>query len=106
MQEETNKKNTWHYLEPDEDLSDTDHNWDEEDLRLLNDEIKSQQQAEDLYGEYIDNEPCFPKLDQDPKLDLPAYIEPMDKISIQSKLLEMRSKAENAKELARNYISG
>ena len=64
---------------------------------------QSQQQAEDLYGEYIENEPCFPKLDQDPKLDLPAYIESMDKISIQSKLLEMHSKAENAKDLARNY---
>ena len=53
-----------------------------------------------MYGEYIDNEPCFPKLDHDPKLDLPAYNEPMDKIS---KLLETHSKAENAIELARNY---
>ena len=36
MKEETNKKNTWHYLEPNEHLSDhTDHIWDEEDLRSL-----------------------------------------------------------------------
>lgn len=103
IQEENSNQNMWHYLEPDENLSDTDHNWDEEDLKLLNDKIKSQQQAEDLYGEYIDNEPYFPRLDQDPKWDLPAYIERMDKISIRSKLLEMHSKAENAKELARNY---
>ena len=81
----------------------TIRNWDKEHLRLLNDEIKNIQQAEVLYGDYIDNEPHFPRLDQDPKLDLPSYIEPMDKISIRSKLLEMYSKAENAKELARNY---
>ena len=67
------KKNTWYYLEPDEN-SDTDYHWDEEDLKLLNDHINSERRAEALYGEYIDNEPCFPRVDQNPDCDLPGYM--------------------------------
>ena len=52
----------WHYLEPDE--SETDHCWDkhkEEEEKWQKEMSDNRQKAEDLYGEYIDMDPCFPR---------------------------------------------
>ena len=48
-------------------------------------------------------DPCFPRSNKGPNLELPSYLEPLDKVCIRSRLLEMHTKVENAKEMARNY---
>ena len=40
---------------------------------------------------------------KEPELDLPSYIEPLDKISIRSKLLELHTMMGSARELACHY---
>jgi len=101
-QETNNMPTSWYYLEPDEDL-DTEYQWDEEDLKVLKHQVENEEKAESLYGGYTDMDPCFPRIYQTCNLDLPTYIEPLDKISIRSKFLGMHSKLECVKELARNY---
>ena len=58
---------------------------------------------ERLYNDYVDMDPCFPRSNKGPNLELPCYLEPVDKVCIRSRLLEMHTKVENAKEMARNY---
>lgn len=93
---------SWFYLEPDIDAN-TEHEWDEEDLKLLKHQAETEERDKRLYDGYIDMDPCFPRQYQPSDLDLPAYMEPLDRINIHSKFLEMHSKVEGIKEIARNY---
>lgn len=47
-------------------------------------------------------DPCFPHI-KEPELDLPSYIEPLDKISISSKVLELHTMVGSAREPACHY---
>lgn len=93
---------SWYYMKPDSD-SQSDHQWEKEDLDLAYNIIESEKKDELLYGDYVDMDPCFPRSNKGPDLELPSYIEPLDKVCIRSRLLEMHTKVENAKEIARNY---
>ena len=93
---------SWFYLEPDIDAN-TEHEWDEEDLKLLKHQVETKERDKCLYDGYIDMDPCFPRQYQPCDLDLPTYIEPLDRINIHSKFVEMHSKMEGIKDIARNY---
>ena len=51
----------WYHLEPDEDI-DTEYQWNEEDLKVLKQQIESEEKAKCLYGGYTDMDPCFPQI--------------------------------------------
>jgi len=93
---------SWYYMKPDSD-SLSDHQWEKEDLDLTYNIIENEKKDILLYGDYVDMDPCFPCSNKGPNLELPSYIEPLDKVCIRSKLLEMHTKVENAKEMAHNY---
>lgn len=93
---------SWFHLEPDND-TETEYQWDVEDIKILKDQVESEERDKCLYDGYTDMDPCFPREFQSCDLDLPAYIEPLDRINIRSKFLEMHSKMEGIKEIARNY---
>ena len=93
---------SWFYLEPDND-TETEYQWDEEDIKVLKNQVESEERDKYLYDGYTDMDPCFPRESRSCDLALPPYIEPLDRISIRSKFLEMHSKMEGIKEIARNY---
>ena len=90
---------SWFYLEPDNEM-DSEHQWDEKDLKLLKHQVGNE---ESLYDGYIDLDSCLPREYQSCGLDLPEYMKPLDKININSKFLELHYKMEGIKEIARNY---
>ena len=93
---------SWFYLEPDNEM-DSEHQWDEKDLKLLKHQVENKEKDKSLYDGYIDMDPCFPRECRTCGLNLPKYMKPLDKISINSKFLELHYKMEGIKEIARNY---
>lgn len=92
-----------HFLEVDEPES--DHHWDtfekEEEMRAHDKKIEKQ--MESTYGEYIDAQPCFPPSYTVSKIQLPNYLDNIDKIDIKAKMTELEMSRESAKEIARHY---
>ena len=93
---------SWFYLEPDNEM-DSEHQWDEKNLKLLKHQVENEEKDKSLYDGYIDMDPCLPREYRSCGLDLPEYMKPLDKISINSKFLELHYKIEGIKEIARNY---
>ena len=46
--------------------------------------LEKEKRLNSLYGEYTDNQPCLPPCNSDPRVDLPSYIDVMDRIEIKS----------------------
>lgn len=98
----TNNSN-WHYLYEEE--SESDHQWDnfekeEEEMRRC--DVEREKQLNEKYGEFVDNEPCFPPC-TDVTIQLPENLPGVDKAFIRLKVLEMKLNEEKAKEVARYY---
>lgn len=67
-------------------------------------DMHKEKQNYDLYGEYNDHEPCFPLSDnRHVEIELHTNLCAMDKIALKSKIMEIKSSEERAKELARYY---
>ena len=72
--------------------------------RMRLEDLHKEKQKYDLYGEYNDHEPCFPPSDnKHVEIELHTNLCAMDKIALKSKLMEIKSSEERAKELARYY---
>ena len=72
--------------------------------RMCLEDLHKEKQKYDLYGEYNDHEPCFPPSDnKHVEIELHTNLCAMDKIALKSKLMEIKSSEERAKELARYY---
>ena len=44
-----------------------------------------EKRLEDAYGEYIDMQPCFPPCHEISTIELPAYLDVMDRVNIKLK---------------------
>lgn len=72
--------------------------------RMRLEDMHKEKQNYDLYGEYNDHEPCFPLSDnRHVEIELHTNLCAMDKIALKSKIMEIKSSEERAKELARYY---
>ena len=93
-----------HTLEVEE--SESDNHWqafekEEEEMREKDGYIEKT--LEDAYGEYIDLEPSFPLCREVSTVQLPSYLNVMDRVNIKAKMLELEAARENAKEIAGHY---
>ena len=72
--------------------------------RIRLEDMCKEKKKYDLYGEYNDHEPCFPFSDKrHVEIELHTNLSAMDKIALKSKIMEIKSSKERAKELARYY---
>ena len=95
----------WEPLEPDED-NESDHRWDhfiEEEKTMRDNKAARDKHLQDLYGEYTDTQPCFPMYNNNEDFTLPKHLEPLDRIAIKANISGLKSKEEQAKEIARHY---
>ena len=93
-----------HCLEP--DATESDHRWDDiiSKEKKLRDAFESREERlEQEYGEYVDPQPCFPPRHEVSQIKLPSYIDVHDRIAITTKLHELESSREQAKEVACYY---
>lgn len=98
----------WEIMEPDSDLTDTDHRWEEfeqQEERMRAGSAQKEIKLKEMYGEYVDMQPCIPVVanDQLQSIELPDYLTPVDRIFIKSKMVELYQKEEKIKEMARHY---
>lgn len=92
------------YSEPCSDQYEIEEQKRNKETRQLCEEILTKEKKMDeMYGDYVDNEPCLPQNNDEPEIQFPDYMNVMDKISIKSKILELASKEERAKEMVRFY---
>ena len=76
----------------------------EEAKRIRLEDMYKEKQKYNLYGEYNDHEPCFPfSENRHVEIELHTNLCAMDKIALKSKVMELKSSEERAKELARYY---
>lgn len=68
--------------------------------RIRMEDSTKERRLNDLYGEYVDCEPCIPPSETF-RVELPSYIVPVDKTYIKSQLTQFKLVEERAKETAR-----
>jgi len=93
-----------HFLEVEE--SEIDYpldNFAEEEEEMREVQKQKEEKLKSLYGEYVDTQPCFPPADDVSEVQLPSYLQVMDKIDIKGKMFKLQSSRERAKEIARHY---
>ena len=65
--------------------------------------IKEKKKLEDDYGEYVEMQPCLPPSSEVSKINLPKYLNVIDRVDIKAKMVELEMSRESAKEIARHY---
>ena len=72
--------------------------------RIRSEDLCKEKEKNSLYSEYNDPEPCFPLTDNShTEMKFHTNLNVMDKILLNSKIVEIKSSEERAKEIARYY---
>ena len=72
--------------------------------RIRLEDLRKEKEKNNLYGGYNDPKPCFPLTDsRHVEIELHTNLNAMDKIVLKSKMMEIKSSEERAKEIARYY---